>query len=95
VVALGLVLLVLAVIVTVGLVFYNGESYGADFFFLSIENISIGGMVLAGVITGVVGTSGVALLLGGGARKRHKRSEHKKKHQAAAASGTSDDATTS
>ena len=72
-VALGLVLLVLAVLLTLGIVLFNGESYGAEVFGVTISNVSIGGLFLAGVITGIVGTVGVALLLGGGARKRHKK----------------------
>jgi uncharacterized membrane protein len=78
VVAIGLVMLVLAALVTVGIVFFNGDAYSVDFFGLVISNLSIGGLFLAGVIAGVVGTAGVALLLSGGARKRHKKTARKK-----------------
>ena len=52
-VAVGLVLLVLAVLLTLGIVLFNGESYGAEVFGVTISNVSIGGLFLTGVITGV------------------------------------------
>ena len=72
-VALGLVLLVLAVLLTLGIVLFNGDPSGAEAFGVSLANVSIGGLFLTGVITGVVGAVGLTLMLGGFARGRSKK----------------------
>ncbi len=78
-VALGLVLLVLAVLLTLGLVLSNGgDLSGAEAFGVSLTNVSIGGLFLTGVVTGVVGTMGLTLMLGGFARGRSKKVRSKR-----------------
>ncbi len=72
-VALGLVLLVLAVLLTLGIVLFNGDPSGAEAFGVSLTNVSIGGLFLTGVVTGVVGAVGLTLMLGGLARGRSKK----------------------
>lgn len=72
-VALGLVLLVLAVLLTLGLVLSNGgDLSGAEAFGVSLSNVSVGGLFLTGVITGVVGALGLGMSLVGLARRRVK-----------------------
>ena len=77
-VALGLVLLVLAVLLTLGIVLFNGDPSNAEVFGVSLSNVSIGGLFLTGVITGVVGTIGLTLMLGGFARGRSKKVRSKR-----------------
>lgn len=72
-IALGLVLLVLAVLLTLGIALFNGDPSGAEAFGVSLANVSIGGLFLTGVITGVVGAVGLSLMLGGFARGRSKK----------------------
>jgi len=72
-IAIGLLLFVLAALLTTGITLFNGEPSNAEAFGVTLSNVSIGGLFLTGVITGVVGAVGLAMLFGGGARKRHKR----------------------
>lgn len=72
-VALGLVLLILSVLFAVGIVGSNGAPLDASAFGVSLSNVSIGGLFLAGLITGLVGALGLFLLLGGAARRRNRR----------------------
>ena len=74
---LGLLLLVLAVLLALGTVLFNPDPAAVEVFGVSLANVSIGGLFLAGIVTGVVGMLGLSLLLGGGARKRHKRVQQK------------------
>jgi hypothetical protein len=75
--ALGLVLLVLAVLLTLGIVLFNSDASGAEAFGVSLTNVSIGGLFLTGVITGAVGALGLALMLAGLARRRAKAARSK------------------
>ena len=76
---LGTILLVLAVLITLGTVFTNGtDAPDLSVLGLSLSNVSVGGLFLAGVIIGVAGMLGLSLLLGGGARKRNKRVKQKR-----------------
>lgn len=72
-IAIGLLLFVLAALLTTGITLFNGEPSNAEAFGVTLSNVSIGGLFLTGVITGVVGAVGLVMLFGGGARKRHKR----------------------
>ena len=72
-VVLGVLLLVLAVLVAVGIVLGNGEAVEAELFGVSLENVSVGGLFLVGVVTGVLAMLGLGLILIGAARKRAKR----------------------
>ncbi len=72
-VALGLVLLVLAALVAAGIVLSNGDSVQADAFGVSLDNVSVGGLFLVGMVVGVVAMVGLGLMLLGAARRRAKR----------------------
>ena len=81
-IVLGAVLIVLATLLTLGTVFTNGSPADANIFGVSLANVSVGGLFLVGVITGVIGMLGLSLMLGGGARKRHKKVEQKREVRA-------------
>lgn len=73
-IVIGVVLLVLAVLAALGVSLFNGgEVSNAEVFGVSLAHVSVGGLFVAGMITGVVGALGLGLMLSGGARKRHKR----------------------
>lgn len=76
-IVLGVILLVVATIFTLGSVF-NGTDVDYQFFGLGIKHVSVGGLFVTGLITGAVAMFALSLLLGGGARKRHKRVERKR-----------------
>lgn len=72
-VAFGLVLLVLAALVAAGIVLSNGDSVQADAFGVSLDNVSVGGLFLVGMVVGVVAMLGLGLMMLGAARRRAKR----------------------
>jgi hypothetical protein len=72
-VALGLVLLVLAALLTLGIVLSNTDPANAAAFGVTLSHVSIGGLFLVGVVTGAVAMLGLTLLLGGSVRQRNKR----------------------
>ena len=72
-VALGLVLLVLCSLLTLGIVFSNTDPANATAFGVALSGVSIGQLFLAGVVTGALAMLGLTLFLGGGLRRRHKR----------------------
>ena len=76
--ALGLVLLVLSGVATLGVVLSNTDSVSASAFGISLSNVSIGGLFLAGAIAGVIFGLGLGLMIAGAARKRHRRVETKR-----------------
>ena len=51
---------------------------GAEAFGVSLSNVSVGGLFLTGVITGIVGALGLTMLLGGFARRRSKKVRSKR-----------------
>ena len=71
-VALGLFLLLIAGAVTVGMVLQNTDASSASVFGQAV-NGTLGGLFLAGVITGAVALLGVTLIIGGLARRRARR----------------------
>jgi hypothetical protein len=73
VVAVGLVLIVLCVLLAAGVVLTNSESVQAEAFGVSLDNVSIGGLFLIGVVVGAVAMTGLGLMLVGAARKRAKQ----------------------
>ena len=78
-IVLGVVLLVLAVLLVLGTVFFNGEAIDSlEVFGVSVDGVSAGGLFLGGVVTGAVGMLALSLIFGGGARKRHKAVERKR-----------------
>jgi len=73
VVALGLILLVLSGVFTLGVVLSNTDTTSAAAFGVSLSNVSIGGLFLAGAVAGLIFGLGLALMLAGAARKRSRR----------------------
>lgn len=72
-VVLGAVLLVLAALLTLGIVLSNTDPANAAAFGVTLSHVSLGGLFLVGVVTGAVAMLGLTLLLGGSVRQRHKR----------------------
>ena len=76
--ALGLVLLVLSGVFTLGVVLSNTDPVSAAAFGVSLDNVSLGGFFLAGAIAGLIFGLALALMLAGAARKRSRRVETKR-----------------
>lgn len=76
--ALGLVLLVLAGVATLGVVLSNTNQTHAEAFGISLANVSVGGLFVAGAIAGLIFGLGLALMLAGAARKRRRHVETKR-----------------
>lgn len=72
-VVLGAVLLVLAALLTLGIVLSNTDPANAAAFGVTLANVSLGGLFLVGVVTGAVAMLGLVLFLGGGLRRRHQK----------------------
>ena len=72
-VALGLVLLVLCSLLTLGVALSNTDPANAAAFGVTLSGVSIGGLFLVGVVTGALAMLGLTLLFGGSLRKRNKR----------------------
>ena len=73
-IVIGVVLLVLAVLAALGVSLFNGgEVSNAEVFGVSLANVSVGGLFIAGMATGVIGALGLGLMLSGAARKRQKK----------------------
>ena len=69
---LGLILLLLSSLLAIGVFFSNTDPADAAVFGVSLSNVSIGGLFLAGAVTGIVAMLGLFLMLGGTLRRRHK-----------------------
>lgn len=78
--ALGIVLVLLAGLVGGSIIFSNSESIQATILWLTVENVSLGGIFLAGALTGLAFALGMFLLLGGTIRSRHKRASSREEH---------------
>ena len=78
--ALGLVLLVLSGVFTLGVVLSNTDpvAASASAFGVSLNNVSIGGFFLAGAVAGLIFGLARALMLAGAARKRSRRVQTKR-----------------
>ncbi|MCW2715976.1 MAG: hypothetical protein JWN88_3023 [Frankiales bacterium] len=72
-IVLGVLLLVLAILVAIGIVLGNGEAVRAELFGVSLDNVSVGGLFLVGLVTGALAMLGLGLILAGAARKRAKK----------------------
>lgn len=78
-VVLGAVLLVLCIALAVGMYFPNtGAEASAQAFGVSLSNVSVAGLFLAGVVIGALAVVGLGLILTGSARKRHKKVARKR-----------------
>ena len=71
-VVLGLFLLLIAGLVTAGMVLQNTDASSASLFGQAVTG-TVGGLFLAGVITGAVALLGVMLMLAGLTRRRARR----------------------
>ena len=76
--ALGLVLLVLSGVFTLGVVLSNTDPVSAAAFGVTLDNVSLGGFFLAGSIAGLIFGLALALMLAGAARKRSRRVQTKR-----------------
>ncbi len=72
-VVLGLLLLLLSGALAAGVVLSNTDPVSASAFGVTISNVSVGGLFLAGAATGLVLMLGIVLILVGAARKRSRR----------------------
>jgi lipopolysaccharide export LptBFGC system permease protein LptF len=75
--ALGLLLLIVSVAVALGVVLSNTDATSAAAFGMTVSNITLGGLFLAGVVTGLVFMLGLGLLVSGTARQRRRRIQAK------------------
>ena len=76
--ALGLILLVLSGVATLGVVLSNSSHVDANAFGISLSNVSVGGLFVAGAIAGLIFGIGLGLMVAGAARKRRRRVETKR-----------------
>lgn len=74
---LGLILILGAAAVTTGAIVDGGESVSLSVFGLTIDNITVGGVFLAGLATTVVFFLGLWMVLNAMARARRKRHDRK------------------
>lgn len=72
-VVLGLILLVLATIVALGVALDNTGPADASAFGVSLDGVSVGGLFLLGMAVGALALLGLAMMLSGARRKRTKR----------------------
>ena len=72
-IVLGLLLLLASGALALGVVLSNTDSTSAEAFGVTVSNISLGGLFLAGAATGLVFMLGLALLSAGSARSRRRR----------------------
>lgn len=72
-IALGIVLVVLSGAFALGVALSNTSHTQAEAFGVSLSNVTLGGLFLAGVATGAVLLLGLALMLAGGGRKSRRR----------------------
>ena len=72
-IALGIVLLVLSGVFTLGVALSNTSTTQAEAFGVSLTNVSLGALFLAGVVAGAVLLIGLTLLMAGLTRRRHRR----------------------
>lgn len=77
--AVGLVLLVIAGVFTLGVTLSNTDPVpSASAFGVSLSNVSLGGLFLAGAVAGALIMLGISLMVAGAARKRRRRVDNKR-----------------
>lgn len=72
-VVLGVVILVLAAVLAVGVVTNNASPVAAEAFGTTFDGLTVGGLFLLGVATGALALCGLVMALGGLTRRRAKR----------------------
>src|SRR3954470_16703348 len=72
-VVLGLLLLVAAGALTVGVVLQNTDAVSVAAFGQTASDLTIGGLFLAGVVTGAIAILGLTMILAGASRRRARR----------------------
>ena len=72
-IALGIVLIIISGTFALGVALSNTTATQAEAFGVSLSNVTLGGLFLAGIVTGAALLIGVTLLLAGIARQRHRR----------------------
>ena len=70
---LGLLLLVVSGAVALGVVLDNTEPTSVTAFGLTVSNINLGGLFLAGAVVGLVFMLGLAMMVAGASRRRARR----------------------
>jgi len=83
VVAIGLILLVLALVLAVGIVVGNDASTDISVFGLEVSGLTQGTLFLVGAATALVVALALALMVGGLKRRRTKALAHKRQVQTA------------
>ena len=76
-IVLGLLLLLASGTVALGVVLSNTNATSVEGFGLTVSNITLGGLFLAGAVTGLIFMLGLAMLAAGSGRKRRRRIETK------------------
>jgi uncharacterized integral membrane protein len=71
--ALGLLLFVVSGVVGLAVVLDNTDSVSMSAFGLTIDNVSLGGVFLAGAVAGLVFMLGLAMMAAGGRKRREQR----------------------
>ena len=81
---LGLILLVAAGVLTAAVVTSNTGAIETDLWGVTISNLSLGVLFVAGMLTTLIGVAGLVLMLGGlrrGRRLRHERKTLRRENQ--------------
>jgi uncharacterized integral membrane protein len=72
-VVLGLLLLLASGVLTVGVVTQNTDTVSVAAFGQTASNLTLGGLFLAGVVTGAIAILGLTMILAGASRRRARR----------------------
>jgi hypothetical protein len=76
-VALGLLLVLASGVLTAALVMDNTDTVGVSAFGESLSGLTVGGLFVAGVLTGAAAILGLTMILAGAARGRRRRALRK------------------
>lgn len=76
-IVLGLLLILASGALALGVVLSNTNATSAEAFGLTVTNITLGGLFLAGAVTGLAFMLGLAMLAAGSGRKRRRRIQTK------------------
>ena len=78
---LGLLLLLLALALIIGLVVDNNVQVIFDVFGTTIDELTVAGLFVAGVLTGLIGVLGLWMMKVGAARSRRRRQEAREERE--------------